>query len=95
MYVTVYCAARLIIAITHCMINVKRGQTMITTLKALICCETSPMHILLEAIDCILYGVTGMINPCKMVVENMSKSLSIKSFFPYNNLKLSLTVDLM
>lgn len=53
MYVTVYCAARLIIAITHCMINVKRGQTMITTLKAFFSGETPPIQILLEAIDCI------------------------------------------
>ena len=46
-------------ATMHCMINVKRGQTMITTLKALFSGETPPIHILLEAIDCILYGVTG------------------------------------
>ena len=68
-------------AITHCMINVKRGQTMITTLKARFCCKTPPIHILLEAIDCILYGVTGMINACRMLMEDMRKSLSIESVF--------------
>ena len=59
---------------------------MITTLKALFSGETPPIHILLEAIDCILYGVTGRINPCRMVNE---KKLVHEECFPHNSLKLN------